>query len=552
MRNKRFMLGNHILAASAVNLGFQCAASYPGTPSAEILQGIKKIGIQHAEWSVNEKVALEVAAGSAVSGIRSICSMKSVGLNVASDALMTLAYVDMEAALVIVVADTPGCLSSQNEQDTRWYGIAAKVPVIEPISPKDCEDTMKKAVEVSEKLKIPVIVRLTTRIAHGRQSVDIEVNKPTEKKPKFVKDVKRFVMLPVHGLSAHAKLFDKYDKARELLKPEVSGDGSVCVIASGLAYANASDVVKDEKIKCKLIRIPGIPFDEDEVRKQIQGCEKVVVLEEGHRVLEDIVRRIHPDVVSKKNSHGELGNHGVRETFSEVFGIEAEMKKPMKLPARIPRLCAGCPHLMSFYWLKDYDIPFPGDIGCYSLGYQYGVLDSLVCMGASIGMGQSIPGKKVAIIGDSTFYHAGIPALINAVEQNRDLCIMILDNDSTAMTGHQPVPKLDMKELCEACGAKTYVVDPLSKKMKKVLDEVLNSKGVHVIISKRTCARLTEKKPGFTITEKCTDCGECDKICCPAIVMENGKHKINDLCWGCGFCASICPEYAVRREKKSG
>jgi indolepyruvate ferredoxin oxidoreductase alpha subunit len=566
-----FMLGNHIVAASAMKLGFECAASYPGTPSAEILEGMQKMGMKHTEWSINEKVALEVAAGAAISGIRSICSMKSVGLNVASDPLMTLSYIDLKAALLIVVADTPGCLSSQNEQDCRWYGLAAKVPIIEPISPRDIAGSMRMATEISEKLKVPVIIRLTTRIAHGRQSfdinsIDMDVPDSYEDKGKFVKDVKRFVMLPVHGISAHKKLFEKYERASKMMKPEASGDGKtssgdgeISVIASGQAYANAKDIIHDENIKCKLIRLFGIPFDEEYIEDQVKSSGKVIVLEEGDRIIEDIVKKFRRDVISKKDSHGELGNKGVREILSETFGINFKMRKPLDIPTRTPRLCAACPHLMSYYWISKFDVPFPGDIGCYSLGYQYNVLDTLVCMGASIGMGQSIPGKKIAVLGDSTFYHAGIPALINAVEQNRDICVVILDNEFTAMTGHQPVPKINMERLCEACGAKVQVIDPFSKKTKEILKEALGSKGVNVIIMRRTCARMTEAKIKFTITDKCTDCGECDKIHCPAIVKKEDGSKeindlpsreINDLCWGCGFCASICPEVAIRKKER--
>lgn len=548
--NQEFMLGNHIVAASAINLGFQCAASYPGTPSAEIMSGIQSMGMQHAEWSINEKVSLEVAAGAAMSGIRSLCSMKSVGLNVASDPLMTLSYIDLKAALLIIVADTPGCLSSQNEQDCRWYGMAAKVPVLEPISPKDIENTMQRATEISEKLKMPVIVRLTTRIAHGRQSIDIKLSKPPQKEAKFEKDIKRFVMLPVHGLSAHKKLYEKYDEAAKLLKSEVSGQGKISVIASGQAYANAKDVIDEEKLECRLIRIVGIPFDEKHLENQIARSDKIIVLEEGDRIIEEKLKTMRLDLISKNDSHGELGNIGVRKVLSKVFPIKIKEKTPLKLPARTPRLCAACPHMMTFYWMKQFDVPFPGDIGCYSLGYQFDVLDTLVCMGASIGLGQALPGKKIAAIGDSTFYHAGIPALINAVEQNRDICIIILDNEYTAMTGHQPVPKINMEELCKACGAKVHLIDPFSKKTKQIIQDALDTKGVHVIIARRTCTRKTESKQKFVITEKCNDCGKCDEIYCPAIINKEDSHEINDLCWGCGFCATICPEVAIRREKK--
>jgi indolepyruvate ferredoxin oxidoreductase alpha subunit len=387
-------------------------------------------------------------------------------------------------------------------------------------------------------------VRLTTKVAHGRESIKLPVKYQKPPAPRFKKNPSRYVMIPRFALAQHKWLVKQYQEARALVPIKVQGQGDICIVATGIAYSNACDMLKAEKLKAKIIEVKGLPFDENRLKECIKGCKKVIVLEEGKPVLEDIVGRLHSNVAGLGVRAGELGMAGVYNFLSKEFGLEFKKKEAIQLPPRPPRLCAGCPHMMSFYWLRRFPVTFPGDIGCYGLGYQWGCIDTVVCMGSSLGIGQSLPGKKIAVVGDSTFYHAGLPALINAVEQERDMVIAVLDNSTVAMTGNQPVPKLDIRIVAEALGAKTYLVDPISKKTKEVIEEALKSRGVHVIVFKRPCAKLTERKKPARITESCNNCGICDDIECPAIVRE--PRHINNLCNGCGFCKTICPNGAIK------
>jgi indolepyruvate ferredoxin oxidoreductase alpha subunit len=530
------MLGNEAAAAAAHAAGIRVATSYPGTPSTEILSAMMRYDMLHCEWSVNEKVALEVAAAYAMSSVPSMCSMKNVGLNVASDALMTLAYTGVNAPLLIFVVDTPDCFSSQNEQDTRWYGLAAKVPVFEPNSVEDVVPCTYRAFNASEKLQLPVLIRLTTRIAHGGGGVDIKTKKIGIPKQVFAKDGSRYVMVPKNALARHKVLCGRYDESRNHIDVVVEGTGENVAVATGICASSVRDTGW-----AKLVEVKGVPFDESKLSRALQGAGKVFVFEQGSPIVEDVVLRLTDvDVIGRRSGHvrcyGELKlSHIKRILAGKAVRDEKRIKQ------RPPLMCAGCPHLATFFWLKDVDKVFAGDIGCYGLGYNYGCIDTCICMGSSIGLGQALE-NSVVIIGDSTFFHSGIPGLINAVNQGRDLCVVVMDNSTTAMTGNQPVPKVSIEGIVEACGAKAYTVNPYSKRSKAVLDRALSSKGVNVVVSKAPCRR--DVKPGrkYKITDACTDCGLCMEIHCPAIE----KGRINDMCVGCGFCAHICPAGAIK------
>jgi indolepyruvate ferredoxin oxidoreductase alpha subunit len=526
-----FMLGNQAVAAAAHAAGVRVATSYPGTPSTEILGTIKNYEMLHWEWSVNEKIALEVAAAYAISGVASMCSMKNVGLNVASDALMTLAYTGVVAPLIIFVVDTPDCFSSQNEQDTRWYGLAAKIPVLEPNSVQDSADCVFKAFDLSKELQLPVIVRLTTRIAHGGGPV--EIKKRTVPKPKqdFKKDRSKYVMVPSNSSKRHAVLCQKYEQAKKGTHITVEGSGDKIAVATGIC---ASAVREMDGVK--LVEIKGIPFAESELAKALEGFSKVFVFEQGSPIVEDIVSRVSDsEVIGRRSGHircyGELKFHQIESIISGK-----PLKDEVSAKKRRPLMCSGCPHLATFFWLRNLDKIVVGDIGCYGLGK----IDFCVCMGSSIGMGQALD-NSIAVLGDSTFFHSGISSLVNAVNQKRDLCIFVLDNSTTAMTGNQPVPKMPIEEISKACGAKAHVINPYSKRSKETIRRALESKGVNVVVSRAPCRRDVKKGRIYEINDKCTDCGLCEQINCPAI----RDNKINNLCVGCGFCAEICPVGAI-------
>jgi indolepyruvate ferredoxin oxidoreductase alpha subunit len=528
----KFMLGNQAVAAAAYAAGVRVATSYPGTPSTEILETIKSYDMLHCEWSVNEKVALEVAAGYAIAGIPSMCSMKNVGLNVASDALMTLAYTGVVAPLIISVVDTPDCFSSQNEQDTRWYGLAAKIPVFEPNSVQDSIECVFKAFDLSKELQLPVIIRLTTRIAHGGGPVEVKKKKIATPKQNFQKDSSRYVMVPKNSLKRHEVLCRKYEQARRKLHITVEGDGKKIAVATGICASAVRDIGG-----IKLVEIKGIPFDEPELTKKLEGASEIFVFEQGAPIIEDIVSRVSDSEVIGRRSghikcHGELKFHHIKSI------IEGEpLKEEIKSKKRRPLMCSGCPHLATFFWLRNLDKIVVGDIGCYGLGK----IDFCVCMGSSIGIGQALD-NSIAVLGDSTFFHSGMSSLVNAVNQKRDLCIIVLDNSTTAMTGNQPVPQLSIEEIAKACGAETHVINPYSKESKGTIKRALGSKGVNVVVSRAPCRRDIKKGKRYEITDSCTDCELCEEINCPAI---EGR-KINYLCVGCGFCAEICPVGAIK------
>ncbi len=588
------LLGNEAIARGAIEAGIQVACAYPGTPSTEILESLipyaKMLDI-HVEWSVNEKVALEVAIGASYAKARALVAMKHVGLNVASDALMTLTYTGVEGGLVIVSADDPNAHSSQNEQDNRIFARFAKAVCIEPYDVQSCKDYTKKSFELSEKFKIPVVLRTTTRVSHAKGSVELGEIEKIKRKYEFLKDVKRYVVVPKHTRILHKKLNKKLKEIEEYASKsefnEVVLDGKLGIITSGVSRTYVKEAVKD----LDNISILEIGFSNPLPRKLIEDfityVDKVLVVEELEPYLEDSVKKIAHENGIWLEVHGkdilpreleftpEIVKRAVYKFVKKDYkqeNLKVDINIPV--PERPPVLCAGCPHRALFYAIKKVTKKkvHTGDIGCYTLGLAYKTIDTCLCMGASVTLAQGfyhvgIEEKPVAIVGDSTFIHAGITGLINASYNKANIVIIVLDNRTVAMTGLQPTPatginavgektwELDLERLAKVCGA-TYVktVSPFNlKETIKTLEEALNHDGLAVVISKEPCALLARKmkltKPAPRVHKDrcrgylCQACSACVNLFnCPAIVLEKGKVRIiEELCTGCGVCSEVCP-----------
>ncbi len=508
------LLGTDAIARGAIEAGISYASSYPGTPATQILEYIARNSSIKAEWSLNEKIAFEVAYGVSLTGRRALCSMKHVGVNVASDPLMTSAYLGVRGGLVLAVGDDPGAYSSQNEQDTRYYADFAKIPCLEPSDGEEAKEFTRVAFEISEKLGLPVIVRGITRLLHCLSPVTLgEVQE--EKGCKIEKDPEHLLALPKNVLRLHKELNEKRQKSVELLKNYkfnkiFPGTRKTGIIACGITYVYARELEEDYPI----LKISAYPVDENLIAEFVKELEEVVVLEEGYPYMEIIVRKFHNNVRGKLSGdlpcEGELGV----EPVLRLFDKSADFVSIKDLPPRPPMLCPGCPHREFFKALNEARPSFvTGDIGCYTLGANppLKALDTCLCMGASISKAVGIASQGVkrvaAVIGDSTFLHTGIPALINAVYNKANILVCILDNSAVAMTGHQPTPvigitakgektkELNLVELCKACGVDSVeVVDPFNKeKMVEVLKKGLETSGVHVVISKRPCVLMVKK-----------------------------------------------------------
>jgi indolepyruvate ferredoxin oxidoreductase alpha subunit len=505
---KTLMLGAYAIARGAIEAGISYATSYPGTPATQILEYIAQHSSVPCEWSINEKVAYEVAYGVSLSGKRVLCSMKHVGLNVAADPFMSSAYLGTNGGFVLAIGDDPGAYSSQNEQDSRFYAQFAKVPCLEPADPEEARVLTKLAFELSEFLNLPVMVRSITRLLHCYAPVNIEKPAP-EKRINIKRDPLHLLALPKHVKTLHEELNQKQLKAVNWLKEKeinkiIPGKGEVGIVACGIAYLYAKELGLDLPI----YKISGYPIDEKSLKSFLSPLKEVVVLEEGYPLVEETVRLYHPNVKGKLSGdlplEGELGP----EPVLKLFGKLRESLEPVKVPPRPPFLCKGCPHAEFFKALKEAEPGFvTGDIGCYTLGANppLSALETCLCMGASIGKaaGLALQGVKrvAAVIGDSTFLHSGIPAIINAVCNKADILVCILDNSVVAMTGHQPTPEtgltakgeetkaVDLAEICKACRVESVkVIDPFKKEETvKALKEGLENPGVWVVISKRPC-----------------------------------------------------------------
>ncbi|MCE5285549.1 MAG: indolepyruvate ferredoxin oxidoreductase subunit alpha [Pelosinus sp.] len=575
MTNKVIMLGNEAIARGAYEAGVKVSAAYPGTPSTEISESIIKYKEVYAEWSPNEKVAAEVAIGASLAGVRSLASMKQVGLNVASDPLYTFSYMGVNAGMVFVVADDPGLYSSQNEQDTRAVARAAHVPVLEPSDSQEAKDFVKFAYELSEKYDTPVIVRTTTRLSHSQGIVELNDRAEIADKP-YKKDIRKNVMIPGFAKFRHVAVEQRdialTKDASELPINKVEmNDTKIGVITSGMSY----QYVKEALPRASVLKLGIInPLPRKLIEDFAGKVEKLYIIEELDPVIEQQVTSWGIKAVGKEilTVQGEYSANMLRQAIGgEVLALE----QPAEVPARPPVLCPGCPHRSVFSVLSKLKLHAAGDIGCYTLGAlpPLGVIDEFVCMGASISTMHGIEKAKgkefskewVAVIGDSTFLHTGINSLMNMVYNKATSTVIILDNSTTGMTGHQDHPAtgktlmgevtymMNLKALCVAMGI-NHVVEVNSfdlAAMESAVKEAINKDEISVIIAKSPCVLLDkQKRQGYRIlADKCKKCGMCLKPGCPAMRKSaDGTVQIDEtMCNGCGLCKSLCKFGAIEQ-----
>jgi indolepyruvate ferredoxin oxidoreductase alpha subunit len=600
--SKILLLGNEAIARGALEAGVSVATTYPGTPASEIGDTLAKVAADagvYFEYSVNEKVATEVAIGAATSGVRALVCMKHVGVNVAADALMTFAYTGTRGGFVLVTADDPSCHSSQNEQDNRYYALFGGFPLFEPSSPQECLDMTKRAFETSEELGMPVILRTTTRIAHARAPVTVGEIRKGPAKGEFVKEPGRFVTVPAVARERHLVLLEKLKEAERTSEASEfnlvigEGDKDFGVISSSIAASYVQDAIKRMSLPADLLKLGfSYPLPKEMVLKFLGHHKTVVVVEELEPILETTVRALAQQngletrVVGKTDGFfpraHEFNEMIVTKGLSRALSIEADKlatcEAPPDLPVRPPVLCAGCPHSATYFAVSKAvgkKALFATDIGCYTLGVAppYSAADLLVCMGSSVGTAGGLARMNdlpvIAFIGDSTFFHAGVPSLINAVHQGHRFLLMILDNRTTAMTGHQPHPgsppdprhpdtlPISLEDVVRGCGVKWLrTVDPYD--IQNTIDsikEALEHEGVSVIISRRECALIAPRDEKGAISRKhfidqdaCKKCRTCvAKFQCPAISSIDKVQTIDDtLCAGCGVCAQVCPYGAIK------
>ena len=517
--NKELLSGDEAIGRGAIEAGISMATSYPGTPATEILEYIAHNFTGDAEWAVNEKVAFETAIGTSYAGKRAICSMKHVGLNVAADPLMTAAYLGIKGGLVLAVADDPGAYSSQNEQDSRFYAKFAKIPCFEPSDSQEAKDMTIMAFDLSEKMRLPVMLRTVTRISHAFSPVKIGTVRE-QNSLSLQKDPGNMIAVPSNVLRCHRNLIEKQEGLMSwgedsgLNKVFKSGQKKG-IIACGLGYVYA----KEYGPEFAILKISYYPFPETLIEKFVKGLDEVWVLEEGEPLIEEITKkyctRVKGKISGEIKSIGELGPDVLVE-YVRGWSTGQSSYKPLRpLPPRPPVLCPGCPHSKLYIALKDAQPTFTaGDIGCYTLGANppYEIVDTCLCMGAGISKAAGISKQGVkrvaAVIGDSTFIHSGIPALISAVYNKANILVLILDNSSVAMTGHQPTPltgitakreeggKTSLEELCKSCGVNSVeVVDPYDvEKTEAVIKEKIDADGVNVVISRRPCVFVTRRR----------------------------------------------------------
>lgn len=571
---KKLLLGDFAVARGAYEAGVKVATAYPGTPSTEITEEISRYDEVYSEWSPNEKVALEVGIGAAIRGARTLVSMKHVGLNVACDPLFTSVYTGVNAGLVIAVADDPSVFSSQNEQDTRLTAVSARIPVIEPSDSREAKDFTKAAFEISEKYDTPVILRITTRVAHSQSQVELCEREERPVK-EYKKDIAKYVMMPANAKRKHVEVEERLEKLSEdangfSFNQIEEGDGEIGIICAGGVYQFVKEALPNASV-LKLGMSYPLPYKL--IEKFAKSVKRCIVAEELAPHIETLVKAYGIKVEGKNlfPLNGEFSASLIRErVLGEKIG-----RKAAEVPARPPVLCSGCPHRGVFYVLSKLKLNVLGDIGCYTLGAvaPLSAMDAVVCMGASIGMAIGFDKadpeahkRSVAVIGDSTFCHSGVTGLMDAVYNRSNVTVIILDNRTTGMTGHQnhpatgktiknePTYELDLEQVCRAVGVKSVnTVDPNDiGTFEKVLKEELLKEEVSVIIAKRPCVLLTKKLyEGFVVTDKCKNCKMCLKLGCPAIV--NGKDGVTidvSLCTECGLCQNVCKFGAIQGRNK--
>ncbi|MHC1748527.1 MAG: indolepyruvate ferredoxin oxidoreductase subunit alpha [Cellulosilyticaceae bacterium] len=572
---KKMMLGNEAVARGAYESGVTVATAYPGTPSTEITEYIAKYKEIYAEWSPNEKVAMEVAIGSSFGGARSVVSMKHVGLNVAADPLFTVAYTGINAGLVILVADDPGMHSSQNEQDTRMIARAANVPVLEPADSMECKEYIRLGLEISETYDTPVIIRLTTRVAHSQSIVALGEREPIKLKD-YQKDIPKNVMAPANAKKRHIVVEQRLERIKNditslgLCEVEKSITSNIGIITSGICY----QYVKESGVDASILKLGMVnPLPYKEVLEFASEVDCLYIVEELEPVIEEQVKALGIKA-SGKELFGRQGEITVKQIREAIGGIQKVSNQPLKLPIRPPVLCPGCPHRGVYNVLRKLKLTVMGDIGCYTLGSSapHQAMDSCICMGASIGMthgmekarGQQMSKQTVGIIGDSTFIHSGITGLIDVVYNKGMSTIIIADNSTTGMTGHQNHPAtgktlkgedtyaIDIPTICSAIGIKNViVVDAYDmKQVEQVIRQEIQKEEPSVIITKAPCKLLIKEKwePYRIDIKSCSNCGICTMLGCPALEKGSSNASINDaLCAGCGLCASICKNGAIMR-----
>ena len=582
---KELLSGNEAVARGAYESGVIVATAYPGTPSTEILETIaSRFPEIYAEWSPNEKVALEVGIGCSFAGGRTLVAMKHVGVNVAADPLFTLSYTGVKGGFVLISADDPGMHSSQNEQDNRNYARFAKVPMLDPSDSQEAKDFVLQALEISEKFDTPVILRTTTRIAHSKSLVELGERGEVKPPEGFVKDGRKFVMIPAHGRLRHVIVEERLEKLKAysnespLQKMEMR-DEEIGIVTSGISYQYSREVLPNASVlKLGIV----YPLPEKLIREFAGRVKKLYVVEELDPFFEEQIRQMGLEVEGIGKRLGELSPDAVAEFFHDkVEGVEMPPKKggaDMQLPPRPPAMCAGCPHRSVFYTLKKKKIAVTGDIGCYTLSVlpPLETMDTCVCMGASIGSAMGIEkatGRSdnvVAVIGDSTFVHSGITGLVDMVYNKSKGTVIILDNDTTAMTGRQEHPgtgqtlmgeettRLNFLELAKALGIE-YVkeVDPYDlDTLESVIDEAVSLDKLAVIITNQPCLLLRRDRDPVKAEvdpDVCIGCQLCLKLGCPAISSiskDDKKVKIDPtLCTGCMVCAEICRSGAIKEMK---
>ena len=579
MAAKTIMLGNEAIARGAYEAGVKVSSAYPGTPSTEISEYLAKYDEVYTEWAPNEKVAAEVAIGASIAGVRSLACMKHVGLNVASDPLYTFSYTGVNGGSVIVVADDPGLASSQNEQDTRMIGRSAHVPVLEPSDSNEAKEFVKIGYEISEKYDTPVILRTTTKLAHSQSAVELCDRVEVEDKT-YERDLTKYVMMPASAIGRHLVVEEREKRlasdAKYLSVNRVEwGDKKIGFITSGIPYQYVREVCPEASVlKLGLVN----PLSKELIEDFVSQVETVYVFEELEPVIEEQVRAWGFDVKGKElfTKQGEYSANMLRRV---LFGADGSVFEKKDSPARPPILCPGCPHRSVFSVLNKLKIHASGDIGCYTLGAvaPLGVIDTTICMGASIsalhGM-EKARGKEfiknwVAVIGDSTFLHTGINSLINMVYNKSTGTVMILDNRTTGMTGHQEhaatgktlkgedAYAIDLAELCRAVGVKNVIeVNAFDvATLEKVIKESVLGDELTVIITKAPCVLLKGQKFPTVCkvdADACKKCGACMKIGCPAMTRgEDGRVKIDaTMCNGCGLCKNYCKFGAIQTSER--
>lgn len=572
---KELMLGNKAVARGLYEAGCKVISSYPGTPSTEITEEAAAYKEVYCEWAPNEKVALEVAHGATLGGVRAACAMKHVGLNVAADPLFTISYQGLNAGLVVCVADDPGMHSSQNEQDSRHYAIAAKLPMLEPSDSEESRVFAKKAFEMSEKFNTPVLLKMVTRVSHSQSIVDTEERVEPAQVP-YVKDTTK-VMMTLNSRNAHVRVEQRtkdlieYAENCEFNRVEMGKDTSIGIITDSTSYQYAREVLGEDACILKLGLINPLP--EKLIKDFAAKVDKVVVLEELDPIIENHCKQLGIKVSGKDTFPicGEFSQNLVRECLG--MEVPAHMSIDENLPARPPVMCAGCPHRGIFYILKKKKCMVYGDIGCYTLGAvaPLNAMDLNVCMGASCSglhgfnkaMGEAGESNSVGVIGDSTFIHSGMTGITDISYNMSNSTVIILDNSITGMTGHQqnpttgknlrgePAGKVDLEALCKALGFnRVRVVDPYDlKAVEEAVTDELAAKEPSIIISRRPCVMIkgTVHKPPISVDEdKCVGCKQCMSIGCPAIAVKDKKAHIDPtLCIGCKVCSQMCKFGAI-------